>query len=342
VQPTQAMVDLGQPRRATDREIRRSPACVKRAADATTADHSFTDPGAHDVTATATLASGTTVSSPPVHVNVLPPPLVSLVTKTMFPLLGQQTGFALSLSGQIPSNAPMTYCFVWQEGVAAECTDSSQTSHTYERAGVYDVSAFVEQNGSRFEAKPLRLRVYEVFLQPALSKTEMGKPLQFTATVVPDSLNSMIEYCFDWGDGTRNCVSHSSADHTFSSRGTYLNSVELLINNRSVATSTPVRVEIGWPVWQVAILWLGGFAGATGIGYGVYRVRKPPSREEHGQKPPVEVRVVPKLDELPKYRVAAPKPLHKCLVRIRWGLATTHRRITPAGTLVKRKGGAHA
>lgn len=303
-----------------------------------TADHSFTGSGQYDVVATATLATGKEISSPAVRIDVLSPPKVRLNPETTFPVLGQKTAFTIAVTGQLPSNAPVRYCFSWESGGTEECQDSSDISRAFTAAGVYRVAAVAEQNGKRFEATPVVLRVYELSLTPVPSRAETGKAVKFVAKVAPESLSGLMEYCFHWGDGSQSCGSQSSVEHQFSSTGTYRASAELFVNKRSVATSAVAQVEIAQPVWLTAILWIGGLISVLGISYGIKkgikRTTKPPL--------PVAVRVVPKLGEAPRYQIIKSQALPKYLVRIRWVRPPAKAAISPQGNLVKKKGSAHA
>jgi PKD domain-containing protein len=316
--------------------------CVDLAAETAKLEHSFAEPRSHVVTATATLETGATVTSKPVQVEVLAPPTVRLIPDTPFPLLGQPSGFTLTIVGQLPSEALVKYCFVWEMGAREDCPGSPRAAHAFNSAGIYDVAGFVEQDGARFAAAPVRLRVYEAALAADPPKSETGREINFQTTILPDSLSSLMQYCFNWDDGSRSCAGRSSLGHSFSSRGTYLTSVEVKIGDRTVAASAAVQVVIGWPVWLTAVLWGGGIGAIGSIGYGLKRWSTKRKLKKTRPASPRPVRLVPRLGQAPKYRMAAPQGLPKCLVRIRWMRGPLSASIEPQGNLVKKKGSAHA
>ncbi len=207
---------------------------------------------------------------------------------------------SIRFTGEIqPGLEGILYQFDFGDGIRSEWQNDPVASHTYASPGTYNVSLFAKIGEEFFQSDSVDITVETVhiraYLEAEPSQTEPDRTVIFKARLEPNI--EKVEYRFIFGDGgVRDWSSEAVAEHIYSKPGNYHAYVVSRIDQRNVAESNPVLINVIIKHPQM-VLWVGISVGSLvffGGGYFVFSRIKRPGRIEKHLKPTIQVR--PKID----------------------------------------------
>jgi PKD repeat protein len=178
------------------------------AGDATSATHTYADPGTYTISATATLADGTSYDVSPLTVTVSTAPAISGAGSAV-----DGSTYTLGLSGDGLSG----WSISWGDGaVDTLAGDATSATHTYADPGTYTISAAATlADGSTYQAGPLSVTVSAAPVAPSISGAgSVAEGAGYTLSLSGDGLSG---WSVSWGDGVVDTLAGSatSATHAY-------------------------------------------------------------------------------------------------------------------------------
>lgn len=275
---------------------------------------------------------------------------------------GETALFVATLNREPPPGQNVEYCFDWKDDSDQICrtvrSSNLSIEHPYGKPGDYEVVVSVSVNGgpkitglthlhvsaradtttanqdaAKTDEGPSSRPDYQLSLSPETIQAETGQVITFTADLKSSGpLPQNIKYCFFWGDKNPTCQIAPSVPHAFTSGGTYLVFVEVIVNGQKVV-SQQSTVEVSRPLWIKAVLLIVISLIAL---YGVSRIV--PTNPPHTPTPSV-----PGLQILPKQGVSHLEIVHpelvktKLLIRVRWVRPPATVKMYPTEKIIKKK-----
>jgi PKD repeat protein len=245
-------------------------------ASGVTVDHSYADDGTYIVTLTITDDEGSTASATATKIigNRLPVALFAqsvLTVKT-----GRPTTFNASDSYDLDGTI-VSYEWGFGDGIVVTETDPI-TSHVYDDDGVYTVTLTVTDDdgatNSTSITKTILNRLPTASFTQNATTINVGEAIRFDASHSFDPDGDIVEYFWDFGDGTND--TGMTVDHVYTEGGNYTVTLTVTDDDGSTATeSSEIVVKALAVPWALyAAVALGIIAAAATVIYLWYRRRK--------------------------------------------------------------------
>jgi PKD repeat protein len=209
--------------------------------------HAFSTGGGFVVTLTVTDAGGITASAQrTVTVSVPGPATVSFSVAPVSPIAGQTATFT-SLTTPSPNHRIVSFAWTWGDG-ASSTTAASTIQHVYDQAGRYPVTLTVRddlgQSATVTTAVVVNSGLVAVLTQSPAGTLNVGQTAFFDGSgSISNTGTAITNYLFDFGDGTTQSSSFSTAKHEYAATGTY--TVKLTITDEKGRTASTTTVGAG-------------------------------------------------------------------------------------------------
>jgi PKD repeat protein len=213
------------------------------------AKHAFQAGGSYTVTLTLTDVGGSTGTvQQTVPVTAPGPASVSFTFSPAVPIAGQTATFT---STSVAANNHRIVSFVWTWGDGSTSTTVATTiQHTFDQAGTFPVTLTVRddlgQSATVTTAVTVSSGLVPVLTQSPSGSVAVGQTVFFDASGSTSTTGTKItNYLFDFGDGSSQSSSFSSAKHEYAAAGSYL--VKLTITDEKGRTASTTTVNPGAP-----------------------------------------------------------------------------------------------
>jgi len=209
--------------------------------------HTYRSAGSYLVVVTGIDALGdTSTSTTSINVTNRPQPTVSLLTTTPSPQVGQAVTFTAVIQ---PAQGTTIQSVQLDFGDGTSGTlsgNATSFTHIYQNAGQYVVTAIATDSAGQTGSASIAIIVVprsapsvsiQVNANPASLATQ--QPVSFTATPGPLQTGvSVVQYDWNFGDGTTRTTSSGTTTHAYTLVGTYTVSVTATMSDGTRATSS--------------------------------------------------------------------------------------------------------
>ena len=142
-----------------------------------------------------------------------------------------------------PENDPLTYAWNWGDATTTAASGTATAQHTYATAGDYTVTLTVSDGTNA----GLSSTVVRINRNPSAAFTYTTNVLTLDVTSTSsDPDGQAIRHDWEWGDGTSTSTFATTAQHTYTTGGSYLVNLTVVdtyqATNRTQQTVTPANV----------------------------------------------------------------------------------------------------
>lgn len=204
----------------------------------TTAAHTYGQPGTYTVKLTVTNSIGlSSTTSSQVVIDEAPSAVIAPTPSQ--PAVAQSVAFDGTGSADPDGNITS---FSWNFGDGSPVATGGKVSHSYAKAGIYQVSLTVTDSDGQTATTVQTLIVGSApaaqFTVSSPADPVQGSPVGFdgSASSDPDSGVSITSYGWDFGDGTTQSTNTPTTSHTYAQPGSYM--VKLTVTNSLGLPST--------------------------------------------------------------------------------------------------------
>jgi PKD repeat protein len=235
-------------------------------------EHTFDNAGMYNVRVSVTDSTGRAASDSMLIIVDEPPPLtaVNIISNSTGGIAPATFEFEADVTGGIE---PYTYRWYFGDGSRAN-DDDEDIEHTFDNAGMYNVSLIVIDSTGRAASDSMLIIVDEPPPPPPLTLTQITSsgsegiaPASFEFDAYVTGGTGPYTYRWDFGDGSREISSDGTIEHTFDNAGMYNVSL-IVIDSTSQAASGSILIIVEPPPPPIASVNIisnstGGIAPAT-------------------------------------------------------------------------------
>lgn len=242
-------------------------------ADRETVSHVYDEAGTYTVSLRVTDSNGQEASdSEQITVNALPGGAVDTTANADEARPGERITFE---AVDVTDESTSSLRYAWDFGDGRQAT-GARVTHAYDDPGTYEVTLTITDNRGVSRTITDELAVL-ASPTAALSvagggNVDVGEEVSFDASVSGDSDGVLVEYRWDFGDGSEPVVTTApSTAHTYDEAGAYTATVTV-VDDDGLSDTTQVTVQAapGLPLTQVAVA-LVGLVAALVVGVVAYR-----------------------------------------------------------------------
>jgi PKD repeat protein len=212
--------------------------------------HGFQTPGIHSVSLTVTDAAGSTATlQQNVTVTAAARPTVTAVTVLpATPFAGQAASFTAAFT-VAPNHRIVSFAWQWGDGTTTTTTNAS-TTHVYDRNGIYVVTVTATDDLGQSASASASVTVgggATASFTFSPTNPQPGDTVFFNGTPSTAAGGATIkEYTWDFGDGTTETHTETTASHAFAAERIYI--VRLTVTDSAGRTGTTTQnVDVKLP-----------------------------------------------------------------------------------------------
>jgi len=181
-----------------------------------TQQHQYFSPGEYTITLQVEDRAGNTDETQTTVTIVNEDPEAAL-TRTVD---GMQV--TATASGSTDDTEIVAYSFSWGDGTT-DMQESATAQHTYESGGTYTIAVTVEDEFGVVDTAQTTVSIVEPNEPPTarISRSVDGMEVTATGSASTDPDNNITEYRWQWGDSGATTTTDPTAQHTYSSGGTF-------------------------------------------------------------------------------------------------------------------------
>ena len=212
------------------------------AADSSTVQHPYSQPGTYLVNATVQDGTGAHAATAPIAVTVVPDPQ-ALATVA---ITSADVGHAVAFSSSVQyGTAPYSYLWNFGDGVSSDLADPT---HTFAATGTYHVAlAVTDAVGQISQSPELNVTVFDpplLSLSANRTVVEVGQPVLLSAAEINGA--GAPSLVWEFADGA--AASGPVVQHAYATPGTYSVTARLT-DGAGVTVSSSVEITVGPSMW---------------------------------------------------------------------------------------------